>query len=75
MKIFIRLVVIFITIALAQYPSTTDSTIVTKKNLNSIKDTNISLRRLKPIPPIILVKSAEISDEIDQQNAASKAKK
>ena len=39
MKIFLRLVFIFITIALAQYQSTTDSTI-TKKNPDSIKDIN-----------------------------------
>ena len=40
-----------------------------------MNETNISLRRLNPIPPKTLVMSAEISDDIDQQNAANKAKK
>ena len=40
-----------------------------------MNETNISLRRLNPIPPKTLVISAEISDDIDQQKAANKAKK
>ena len=40
-----------------------------------MKDTNISLSRLNPMPPKTLVMSAEISDDIDQQKAANRAKK
>ena len=40
-----------------------------------MNETNISLRRLNPIPPKTLVMSVEISDDIDQQKAANKAKK
>tara|TARA_Y100000588_G_scaffold182976_1_gene196761 strand:- start:508 stop:906 length:399 start_codon:yes stop_codon:yes gene_type:complete len=41
--------------------------------INTI-DTKKSLNRLKAIPPILLVMSADIKDEIDQQKAARIAK-
>ena len=40
----------------------------------NIKDTKINLILLKPIPPNVRVRSAEINEAIDQEKAATKAR-
>ena len=40
----------------------------------NIIDTNINLILLKPIPPNVRVRSAEINEAIDQERAANKAR-
>ena len=51
-----------------------DQVFVTKAQEINMTDTKINLILLKPIPPKVRVRSAEIKEAIDQEKAANKAR-